>query len=66
LALVTGIALLANMFVASIAGSLFPLGLRRLGVDPALASGALVTTATDVAGFAVFLGTATFLLNYLR
>lgn len=65
LGFVTGIALLANMFVAAIAGSLFPLGLRRLGVDPALASGPLVMTATDVAGFAVFLGTATLLIRYL-
>ncbi len=66
LGLVIFAALIANMFVASIAGSLFPMGLRRLGVDPALASSALVTTSTDVAGFAVFLGLATFLLNYLR
>lgn len=66
LGIVTCAALLANMFVAAIAGSLFPLALRRVGVDPALASSALVTTATDVAGFAVFLGTATFLLAHLR
>ena len=62
---VTGVALLANMFVAATAGSLVPLGLRRIGVDPALASGALVTTATDVSGFFVFLGLATLLLAYL-
>lgn len=66
LGLVTTIALLANMFVASIVGSLYPIALRRLGVDPALASSALVTTSTDITGFAVFLGTATYLLNLLQ
>ena len=37
-----------------------------MGVDPALASSALVTTSTDITGFAVFLGTATYLLNLLQ
>ena len=49
--------------VAGIAGSLIPVTLRRLNVDPAVASSVFVTTCTDVAGFFSFLGIATVLLN---
>jgi magnesium transporter len=65
LGLVVAVALLANMVVAASIGSLIPIGLRRAGVDPALASSPLVTTTTDVAGFAVLLGLATYLLRFL-
>jgi magnesium transporter len=58
------VAMIANMMVAALAGALIPLGLRAVGLDPALASVVLVTTFTDVAGFAVFLGAASFLLLY--
>jgi magnesium transporter len=37
-------------------------GVRRLGIDPALASGVALTTVTDVVGFLSFLGLATVLL----
>ena len=59
------VAMLANMVVAGLAGALIPLGMRAIGLDPALASVVLVTTLTDIAGFAIFLGTATVLLRYL-
>ena len=48
-----------NMFVAATAGTLIPLGLRALKVDPALASSVFITTLTDVFGFLSFLGLAT-------
>jgi len=51
-------AMVINLVVAGLAGVLVPLGLERLGVDPALASGAFVTTVTDVVGFFAFLGLA--------
>ena len=44
---------------AALGGILIPLGLNRLGVDPAVASGPFVTTVTDVVGFFSFLGIAT-------
>ena len=44
------------------AGALVPIGLEKLGADPALASGTFVTTMTDVFGFFAFLGLATVLL----
>jgi magnesium transporter len=48
----------ANMIVAGLSGTLVPLGLVRLGVDPAVASSVFITTITDVVGFFVFLGLA--------
>ncbi len=65
LGLVLGLALLGNMIVASIIGVLVPLGLKSLGMDPALASSVLVTAATDSAGFFIFLSLAKSFLEKL-
>jgi magnesium transporter len=59
------VALLINMFVATTAGTLIPLGLRALKIDPALASSVFITTLTDAVGFLVFLGLATLFLQQL-
>jgi magnesium transporter len=56
-------AMIINLFVAGAAGTLIPLGLKAMKVDPALASTVFITTFTDVAGFASFLGLAAL---YLR
>ncbi len=66
LALILGAALLGNMVVAGLAGTLVPLALSGLGLDPAVASSVLVTTVTDSMGFLFFLGLATVFLNQLR
>lgn len=64
LGIIIGSALLINLFFAALAGMLIPLLLKRLSIDPALAGGVILTTVTDVIGFAAFLGLATlFLLN---
>jgi len=63
LGLVIGLAMLGNHIVAALAGVLVPTTLKRLGFDPALASSIFVTTATDVMGFALFLGLATLLIR---
>lgn len=52
---VIGLAMIINLFAAALAGLLIPLGLEKMGFDPALASGAFVTTVTDVVGFFSFL-----------
>lgn len=65
LGLLLGMAMVCNMFVAATAGTLVPLGLKALKVDPALASSVFITTFTDVVGFASFLGFATIFLRYL-
>jgi len=62
LGLVIGLAMLINLIVAAAAGALVPLALKRFGIDPALASGTIVTTFTDVVGFFAFLGLARWLL----
>lgn len=62
LGVVLGLAMIGNMLVAGMAGILIPLGLDKVGADPALASGAFVTTVTDVVGFFAFLGLAAALL----
>jgi magnesium transporter len=63
---VLALAMVINMVIAATAGTLIPLGLRAMKVDPALASSVFITTFTDVAGFASFLGLATVFLRYLR
>jgi magnesium transporter len=62
---VLGLAMVCNMFVAALSGTAIPLVLKWLKVDPALASGVIVTTFTDVSGFFSFLGLATLFLHYL-
>jgi magnesium transporter len=66
LALVLGLALLGNMIVAGIVGTIIPLGLHALGQDPALASSVLVTAATDSMGFLIFLSLAAYFLPFLK
>jgi magnesium transporter len=59
---VVGLACLANLVIATLAGSAIPLILRRLGLDPALASSILLTMITDLVGFGGFLLVAAALL----
>ena len=51
-------AMIITILIAAIAGTLLPGILRRMGVDPAIAGGVILTTMTDVVGFFVFLGLA--------
>jgi magnesium transporter len=62
---IIGAAMVINMFVAAIAGTLIPLSLRAMKVDPALASSVFITTLTDVFGFLSFLGLATVFIKFL-
>jgi magnesium transporter len=62
LGIVLALAMVGNMIVAGLAGILVPIGLTKLKIDPALASGAFVTTVTDVVGFFAFLGLAAVML----
>lgn len=56
---VAGVAMWLNLIAASLAGVMIPYGLKWFNIDPALASGIILTTVTDVAGFFFFLGLAT-------
>jgi magnesium transporter len=59
LGIVIGLAMVANLLAAALAGIIIPLALDRVGIDPAVSSGSFVTTVTDVVGFFSFLGIAT-------
>ena len=62
---VIGTAMLLNLIVATISGYLVPILLKKVGIDPALASAVFVTTVTDVLGFFFFLGLATIMIKHL-
>jgi len=62
LALVTFLAMIGSCVISGLAGALIPLGLKKLGADPATASSIFLTTATDVASMGMFLGLATLLV----
>lgn len=62
LAAIIAIAMVLNLACAGLSGILIPLGLMRVGADPAVASSVFVTTVTDVVGFLAFLGLATLIL----
>jgi magnesium transporter len=65
LGVVVGAALCLNTMVAVSIGGLVPLVLKRFGVDPAVASGPILTTITDMCGFLLVLGLATSMLSRL-
>jgi magnesium transporter len=62
LGLVFGAALIVNLLMGAAMGTLIPLALSRLHLDPALAGSVVLTAVTDVMGFFLFLGLATLLL----
>ena len=63
---ILALAMIINMFVAATAGTVIPLSLRALKVDPALGSAVFITTLTDVFGFLSFLGLGALFLRYLQ
>jgi magnesium transporter len=63
---ILALAMIINMFVAATAGTLIPLSLRALKVDPALGSAVFITTLTDVFGFLSFLGLGALFLKFLH
>ncbi len=65
LSLILGLALVFNMIVAAVVGTLIPIALKAFRIDPAIASSVIITTFTDVFGFFSFLGLATLLMRFL-
>ena len=57
--IVIALAIVINLVAGAMAGTLLPIGLKAVGIDPALAGSVLLTTITDVVGFFSFLGLAT-------
>lgn len=62
IALIIIAAMAINLITAALAGTILPVALRALRIDPALAGGVALTTVTDVVGFMSFLGLATWFL----
>ncbi len=60
--IVIAMAMVINLLAAGFFGAVIPLGLKRIGTDPAIASSVLLTTVTDVLGFFAFLSLAKFIL----
>ena len=59
IALIIGLAMCINLMAAAVTGTLLPVLLRRINIDPALAGSVILTTVTDIVGFVSFLGLAT-------
>ncbi len=59
---IIGVAMVINLVAGALGGIVVPMALDYAGVDPAISSGAFVTTVTDVVGFTAFLGLATWWL----
>ena len=62
---VVGVAMMANTIIAVSLGGTLPLIMRSLKLDPALASGPILTTVTDMCGFFLVLSLASLWLEYL-
>lgn len=62
LGVIIALAMVANLVVAALSGTLIPLALKNIGIDPALSAAVVLTTITDVTGFLVFLGLASWYL----
>ena len=65
LSVILGVAMITNMLVAAVVGTLVPVSLKTFRVDPAIASSVIITTFTDVCGFFSILGLATLLIRFL-
>jgi magnesium transporter len=62
LALVVFLAMIISCIISGLSGALVPMGLKKLGVDPATSSSIFLTTATDIVSMGVFLWLATWLV----
>ncbi|TVQ20812.1 MAG: magnesium transporter [Spirochaetaceae bacterium] len=60
--IIAGIALGVNVMVAGVVGGTIPFLVKRLGKDPALMTGPILTTITDITGVSIYLGLSTIFL----
>lgn len=65
LGLVVGSSLLFTLIIGTLAGTVIPLIVYKMNIDPAVASGPLITTLNDVFSLTVYFGVATFFIAYL-
>lgn len=65
LGMLVGISILGSLIVATLAGSLIPMLMHRLNIDPAVASGPFITTINDIISILIYFGLATTFMGYL-
>lgn len=65
LGVVVGTAMVGAIIIATLVGAFMPLFFKRIGVDPALASGPFITTANDIIGLTIYLGLGMLMLDLL-
>jgi magnesium transporter len=65
LGLVVGVSLFLTLIIGTLAGTIIPLILYKLNIDPAIASGPLITTLNDILSLMIYFGIATAFLSYL-
>ena len=65
LAALVGISILVTLIVATLAGSLVPLLMHKMNIDPAVASGPFITTINDLISILIYFGMATLFMGYL-
>jgi magnesium transporter len=65
LGILVGVSVMISLFVATLAGTLVPLLMHKLKVDPAVASGPFITTINDIISILIYFGLATLFMNYL-
>lgn len=66
LGLVVGLSLLATLIIGTLAGTIIPIILYQFKIDPAIASGPLITTLNDIFSLTVYFGLATYFISYLN
>ena len=65
LGFLVGISILATIIVATLAGTLVPLLMHKMKIDPAVASGPFITTISDLISILIYFGMATMFMGYL-
>lgn len=65
LGLIVGLAMLGNMTTAALMGTLVPIGFKKIGVDPAVASAPFITASIDITGLLIYSTLASLLIGYL-
>ncbi len=65
LGMVIGLSLLITLFVATLSGTIIPLIMNKLNIDPAVASGPFITTINDMIGLTIYFTIATYFMEYL-
>lgn len=65
LGILVGISIFASLFVATLAGTLVPMLMEKMKIDPAVASGPFITTINDIISILIYFGMATTFVSYL-